>query len=150
MTSALAVVGLTYAAVDVQNFANGILIEIVSGIGTPPVVRGDDTTIPAAAGSLEGNRINDYLPIELHARIFAASSMTTLATQRASHYANLLTVRTLFKPNRARAPLVATLPGGTILTIQARPLNIVAAEILTGEYTELSISLAGNDDWVVT
>jgi hypothetical protein len=150
VTSPLAVVTLTYDGEDIQDFAAGILVEILTGIGSPPVVRGEDTTIPAAAGSLEGNRINDYLPIELLARIFAAASATSLADQQASHYANLLVVRTLFKTNRARAPLVATLPGGTVLTIQAHPLNIIPAEIVAGEYTELSISLSGDDDWVVS
>jgi hypothetical protein len=150
MTSPLAVVGLTADGIDVQTFGDGIFLEIVVGLAESPVVRGEDTTIPAAAGSLEGNRINDYLPIELRGRVRAADGVTDLDAMRASHYANLMTVRTLFAPNRPRMPLVASLPGGSTLTIQAQPLNTISAEVAAGEETELSISLRGDGDWVVS
>ena len=148
--TAPAIIGLTYDAVDVQDLALGIWLEIVAGVGDVPVVRGEDTTIPDAAGSLEGNRIDDYLPIELRGFVRAATSETLLVPSRTSHYDNLLTVRNLFRTNRPRAPLVATLPSGTILTISARPENILPAEIYPGEYTALSIALRGDGDWTVT
>lgn len=150
MTSALAIVGLLYDAVDLQDLPTGVFIEIIAGIGEAPVVRGEDTVIPAAAGTLEGNRIDDFVPIELRAKITAADSAMTLADQQASHFTNLLVVRTLFKPNRERAPLVAILPGGTVMTIQARPLNLMPAHVVPGLHTEMSIDLAGDGDWVVT
>jgi len=147
MTSPLAIVAVMYDGQDVQIPEAGIFLEIVEGIAETPVVRGEDTTIPAAAGSLEGNRINDYLPIELRGRVRAADGVTDLAAMRASHCADLHIIDALFKPNRPRAPLVATLPGGTVLTIQARPLSIMSAEVAAGEETELSISLEGDNDW---
>ena len=145
-----AIIPITYDAVDLSDWTTGIYAEIVSGIAESPVVRGEDTTIPAAAGSLEGNRINDYLPIEL--RVVVRAAEAPAGTQRASYYANLRTVRALFASNRPRADLVATLPTTvpTILTISANPLNIIGAELFPGEYAELSISLRGNGDWTVT
>lgn len=143
-----AVVPLTYDGTDIQDFEGGIWLEITVGLAETPSVRGVDTTIPASAGTLPGNRINDTLSIELRGHVRAGSSITGQSSERSDHYTNLRRVRALFRPDRDRAALVATLPNGTILTIQARPLNIIANEIVQGEYTELSVSLAGDDDWV--
>lgn len=146
---ALEIVGLTYDGTDLVDWPSGIFAEIVEGIGSVPVVRGEDTTIPEAAGTLEGNRVNDHLPIELRVQVRAQEDEVGLA-QRASYFDNLLAVRTLFATNRTRADLVAVLPNGTTLTISAAPRNIIPAEVYPGEYAELSIRLDGDGDWLVS
>lgn len=150
MTTFGGVVPVSFDGTSLQNFASGIWLDLVVGLVETPNVRGSDTTIPASAGTLEGNRVNDYLPLELRGSVRAAAALTDPAAMRASYFANLQTVRTLFASNRSRANLVATIPGGITKTISARPLNIVFAEIIPGEYAELSISLAGDDDWTVS
>lgn len=147
MTFVLPIVPVTYDSIDVYDFDAGYGLELVSGLWEVPTVRGEDTVIPAAPGRLEQNRINDVLPLELRGLVRASTASLTKAAQLASYAANLRYLRTLFRPDRDRADLVATLPGGTTLTISARPLNIVSNELVAGELAEISVSLEGYDDW---
>ena len=140
-------VTLTYDGVDLQDWANGIHLDIVSGLHDTPAVRGDDTTIPQAAGSLEGTRVNDYLPLELRGSVRCADGASD---PEAGYHANMRTIRTLFASNRPRADLVATLPDGTVLTISARPLNLVPAVQVPDLWADVSISLRGDGDWVAS
>lgn len=142
-----AIVPFTFDGVSYQDHDGGIWFEIVVGLVETPSVRGDDTTIPQNPGSLEGNRVNDVLPIELRGQVYAEATADTETAARASYWENLRTVRQAFRPDRDRAPLVATLPNGEVVEIQARPLNIVSAESVEGAWAEISISLAGDDDW---
>lgn len=142
-----AIIPLSYDGSSIQDFDGGIWLEIAVGLAETPSVRGVDTTIPALAGTLPGNRVNHTLAIELRGHVRAGSSISGTVPERADHYTNLRAVRQIFRPDRDRALLAATLPDGTIIGIQARPLNIIANEIVAGEYTELSISLEGDDDW---
>lgn len=146
----LPIIPVTYDGIALFDFDLGICLELVVGLVETPSVRGTDTTIPAAPGSLAGDRVNDVLALELRGDVFSGIAETTGDDMRASHWTNLRTLRTLFRPDRDRAPLVATLPDGTILTIQARPKNIVSQETIPGERSEVSIALDGDDDWIAS
>lgn len=147
MTSAVATIGLTFDGQDLQTSDLSIFLEIVRGLNEPPTVRGKDITVPALAGRIEANRVNDVLPIELRGLVRASSSATDRDDQMASFRANVSAVRALFATNRARADLVATLEDGTEQSISARPLNLVWGEVIQSEYATVSIELEGYDDW---
>ena len=151
MTSPLAVIGLTYDAVDLQTSDLQVFLEIVHGVNETPSVRGVDTVVPALAGRVEGNRVNDVLVIGLEGLVQADPADTTIAGAQASCRANVLTLRTIFAPNRARADLVATLEDGTVLTISARPMpGMIWSAPVQSWAAQVSIELEGYGDWTVT
>ena len=149
MSNPYAVVGLTYDGQDIQQADFTIYFWIVSGLIETPTVRGVDTVVPALAGRVEGNRVNDVLPIVLEGAVMADPSLTDLSAMRADWRTNVRAIRSLFASNRARADLVATLEDGDVLTISARPMNIVQLRSVEGEYVGLNIELEGYDDWAV-
>ena len=147
MTSSVAPIGLTYDGVDLQSSDLQIFLQIVHGLNESPAVRGVDYIVPSRAGRIEANRINDVLSIVLEGHVRADPSETTTSGARASYRANVNTIRTLFRNDRARADLVATLEDGTILSISARPLNTIWSEPVPSEFGSLSVELEGYDDW---
>lgn len=151
MTSPAAVVGVTYAGTDLQLSDLSIFLEIKSGLDETPSVRGSDVVVPALAGRITGNRINDVLVVTLEGWVRADPTTTTTATARTSCQAKRETVRALFASNRARANLVATMPSGQIRTISARPLpGMIWNEVVAGEFYRVSVELEGYGDWVAT
>ncbi len=147
MSSPVATVGLFYDSDDLQQSDLSIFLQIMHGLNEPPQVRGTDSIVPALAGRSEGIRVNDILQIELVGIVQADQSETVLAAQRASFRTNATVLRNLFRTNRLRAPLVAILEDGTILTIDARPINAIWNERVPGQFAEVSIQLEGYDDW---
>lgn len=148
MTTPVGIVGLTYNAHDLQTSDLTIFLQIVRGLAETPTVRGVDTTIPALAGRVEGNRVNDVLSIELAGWVRAAPSETTTEGARDSYQANRSLVRSIFRPSQARADLIATLEDGSQITISARPMpGILWQERVPSEFAEVSIELEGYDDW---
>jgi hypothetical protein len=148
MPSSAAVVGLRYDSVDLQTDDLQIFLEIHTGLNEPPSVRGGDYVVPARAGRVEANRINDVLPIELVGMVNADPAITDLGDARSSYRANATALRALFHPNRSRATLEADLEDGSTITIEARPLpthiwneGAVSAKV--------NIELEGYDDWAV-
>ena len=151
MTNPAAVIGVTYSGTDVQLADFSIFLEITQGLNETPQVRGSDITVPALAGRITGNRVNDIVPIVLEGWVGADPAQLTTATARTSCQAKRTTVRTLFASNRARANLVATMPSGAIWTISARPMpGMIWTELVAGELYRVSIELEGYADWVVT
>jgi hypothetical protein len=146
MTSPAAVVGLVYDSEDLQLEDLQIFLEIVRGLNEPPQVRGTDTVVAGRAGRQEGSRVNDLLPIELVGLVSADPTLTALAEIRESYRANQRFLRNLFRTNRRRATLEATLEDGSVITIEARPLNAIWNERSTS--ATVSIELEGYDDWV--
>lgn len=147
MSSPVATVGLTYAASDIQSANLSIFFQIERGLFEVPTVRGEDVTIPALAGQSERNRMNHTLPIVLRGMVRADPAITDVDDARADFWDKYLSVRTLFAPNRQRAELAATLPNGTVLTISARPLNIITTQEIAAEFWSGSVELEGYDDW---
>ncbi len=148
MTSAVATIGLTYDGVDLQTGDLQVFFQIEHGLAEGPSVRGSDVVVPARAGRIEGNRINDVLVIELVGFVRADPAETTTSGARDSFAANRALVRTLFATNRARADLVATLEDGTQLTISARPMpGMIWTSPIPSEFANVSIELEAYDDW---
>jgi len=148
MTSPLAPIGLTYDGFDLQTADLQIFLKIVQGLNEPPSVRGEDYIVPARPGRVEANRINDVLNIVLEGYIFADPAQTDTAGARASYRNNVQAIRNLFRPDRDRASLVATLEEGSVWTIEALPLSgQVWSEPVPSEVAKVSIVLEGYDDW---
>lgn len=149
MTSPVASIGLIYDGTDLQPSDLQVFLQIVHGLNEPPSVRGSDYVVPALAGRVEANRVNDVLQIILEGFVRANPSETTTSAARSSFRSNAQAIRTLFAPNRARAALVATLEDGTVMSISARPLpGQMWSEPVISEFAQVSIELEGYDDWV--
>lgn len=148
MTSPLALVGLTFKAVDLQPADLQWFFEIERGLDEVPSVRGKDTVIPGAAGRFEQNRKNDVLSIVLKGWVRANPTLTDPEDLRASYRTNMLAIRTLFASDAARGELVATVEDGTTQEIMARSLNILPGRYVGSEIRVLSIELEGYDDWL--
>jgi hypothetical protein len=148
MTSPIATIALTFDGIDLQRSDLQVFLEIVHGLNETPSVRGTDTIVPGLAGRIEGNRVNDVLPITLEGLVRADPTTTTTSAAIASFRDNMQSIRTLFASNRARANLVATLEDGTTATISARPLpGIIANDTVKSEFANVSIELEGSGDW---
>ena len=151
MTSPIVSVGLTFDGTDLQPSDLSFCLWIVSGLNQTPTVRGVDVTVPALAGRIEANRVNDMLPIILEGFCRGDQTATNTADRREAYRVTARTLRSLFASNRERADLVATLEDGTELTIAARPLpGMIWNEIVLSEYAAISIELEGVDDWAIS
>jgi len=149
MTNPWAVIPFTFDGSSLQTDDFTIYFWIVSGLFEVPQVRGEDTVVPALAGRVEGNRVNDVLTIVLEGQITASPLLTDLDDTRSDWWDNVAAIRTLFASDRERADLVAQLPNGTTATISAHPMNIVKLEEIPGEYVKLNVELEGFDDWLI-
>lgn len=147
MSSPAAVVGLTFDGVDVQLPDLQIFLEIKRGLNESPTVRGVDVTVPALAGRVEGNRVNDVLSIELEGIACADEALSTRAEQLESYRENAATVRELFRPDRLRAQLVAELEDGRTLAIMAKPLPGHTWNEHP-DHAHIGLDLEGYGDWV--
>ena len=146
MSSAVAVIGLTYRGTDIQ-VLEGIFLEIVRGLGDVPAVRGVDIVVPARAGRIVRNRVGDYLSIELLGIV--GGSGADEAAQRSDFADRRAAMRALFDPTLAPGALVATLENATTATIAARSLNIVWDQVVP-TLARVSVEMESVDpDWVV-
>lgn len=148
MSSPAAVIGLSFAATDLQQNPFGIFLEIVRGLGEGPSVRGKDTIVPALTGRIARNRKADTWRIELVG--WVAGQGATEAIQR-SDFADLRAqLLALFDPTNAPAALVATTENGDTWTIQARTLPGKMWDQQVPSMARLSVELEAVADWVVT
>jgi hypothetical protein len=148
MTTAVSTVGLEYDSFDLQPSDLSVYFKVLRGLWEPPAVRGTDTVIPAAEGRFEGNRVNDVQRIELRGWVRAVPSIDTVVADAIDSYQTAFrALRVLFANDRDRAALVATLRDGTVLSISARPMNMVIAEDIEGWFSNVSIELEGYGDW---
>jgi hypothetical protein len=148
MTTAISTVGLEYAATDLQPSDLSILFKVFRGLWESPSVRGTDTVIPAAEGRFEGNRVKDIQKIELRGWVRATPSVDSdIEDAIDSYQASFIALRELFANDRDRADLVATLRDGTLMSIAARPLNMVINEVIEGWFANVSIEMEGYGDW---
>jgi hypothetical protein len=149
MSSPIALVGLTYDGVDLQPADLQFFLVITHGLNETPTVRGVDVVVPALAGQIEYNRVNDTLPLVLEGFCRADPEAGTADEAHQSYRSNQQALRSLFASNRARADLVALLEDGTQLRISARPLpGQMWVENVPSTFSTISIELTGNDDWV--
>lgn len=139
MSNAVATVGLTFDATDIQEAGFGIFLEIVRGLNETPAVRGVDYVVPSSDGRHVRNRVADVLAIELRGIVSGATA--------AAFRTKSLAVRALFDPEAEPADLVATLEGSGTATIAARTVNSVWDQI-TPDLAAVSIELESvAPDW---
>lgn len=147
MTSALAVIGLTYAAADIQVY-DGIYLELVGGLSESPTVRGQDVTVPYADGQTTRPRRFHERRILLAGHVSGTGASTALA--QATFRGNVLTLLSLFDAAAAPADLVATLETGDTATIAARTLSAMVVEGALSLWAQVSIELLAVEDWTIT
>lgn len=147
MTSTVAAVGVFYDTEDLQRADLSVFATIVRGLNESPKVRGTDSIVPALAGRIEGLRINDVLVIELSVVVQPDGGLDDGQDQRESFRTNQRYVRTLFRPDRARAQLLVVLEDGTQLFVDARPINAIWRELVPSVAAVASIELEGYGDW---
>lgn len=147
MTSALAVIGLTFDGTDVQD-VNGLHLVITQGLGDSPTVRGTDVTVPGAAGQTARPRKFHERRILLGGPdSFVRGDGATEADRRADYRTNVRAMLTLFDAAAAPADLVATLEDGDTATIACRTLSVATVELVPGEWAAVSIELLALEDW---
>jgi hypothetical protein len=147
MSNPWVVIPLTYDAESLQLPDFTLYLWMSKGLLEVPVVRGEDVTVPSRPGTIESNRVNDHIDIELVGQVTADPEESDRDTARAQWWTMMRYIRTLFASNRERADLVAYLPDGGTATISARPMNILIPDQIDGEYASLSIEMEGTDDW---
>lgn len=151
MTSAAAVVGLTYRGTDIQDI-DGIYLEIVTGLIEVPQVRGVDLVVPSSAGRTVRNRVADRLSIELRGFIRGVATATGVSGEdedRADFATNRAAFRSLFDPTLDPGPLVALLEDGSYQHLDARTLNVIS-DVQVPSWVNVSVELESVDaDWLV-
>ena len=147
MSSAAAVIGLTYRGSDIQ-LTGSIFLEIVRGLNEPIEVRGVDLIVPSRAGQIVRNRVGHRKGIELRGWIRGVGA-TDEDDDRAAFAATRTTFLALFDPNLDPGALIATLEDGSQKTIDARTLNAIPNQIVP-TFVEMSVELESVDpDWTV-
>lgn len=147
MTSAAAVIGLTYRGTDIQD-TDGIFLEIIRGLLDGREVRGVDLIVPAREGQIVRNRFAHRRSIELRGWIRGVAGdedadRGDFATNRAAFLA-------LFDETLEPGELSATLEDGSTQTIDARTLNVIPDEIVP-TFVRVSVELESVDpDWTVS
>lgn len=146
MTSPVAVIGLTYAATDVQEADLGVFLELVRGLNELPAVRGMDVVVPGRRFRIPRNRIADTLILELRGMVRGEGADED--AQRADFRNKVDALQVLFSTERVPADLVATCEDLTVRTISCRPVNLAWSQILPS-YAALSVELEAFEDWTV-
>jgi hypothetical protein len=149
MTTALAVIGLTYASTDIQEADLGIFFVITQGLNEAPEVRGRDFIVPGMDGQVARNRRSDHLDILLAGNV--RGNGVDEEAQRSDYRTNARAVRTLFNPNRDPADLVATLEDGSTWTIECRPDGSpIWNEQIVSQFAYVSVKLYSvAPDWSI-
>lgn len=145
MTSLIAVIGITFDGVDVQDI-DGLFLEIVGGLSDSPTVRGIDVTIPGAAGQVARPRkFHERRPLlQGWIRGFGPNQDERQAVYRQGITAML----ELFDATAVPAPLVLMLEDGSTASVDARTLQVATVELVKGEYANVSIEMLAVEDWV--
>lgn len=148
MTTAAAVVALTYGGQDVQDL-DGIFLEIYRGLpGEHASMRGVDTVVPGRAGQTRRNRVADVRIIGLRGWIRGTGANE--AAQRADYAANRLAFGALFDPTAGDQELVATLEDGSTATIDAQATERTIWNRVVPSMAYVDVELDSVDpDWVL-
>lgn len=144
MTSALAIIGLTFDGIDIQNL-DGIYLELTGGLNDSPAVRGVDVIVPGAAGQVARPRRFHERRILLTGSVRGSGS--TEDDRRAAYRTDMKTLLALFDTAANPADLVAELEDSTTGTIAARTLSVLSTETVPSEEAAISIELLAVEDW---
>lgn len=146
MTSAVAVVVLTYRGHDIQDI-DGIFLDLYAGgPGEIAEVRGVSQVIPGADGMLARNRNVQRRRIEL--RGFCRGIASSETTDRGDYWDNRITLADWFHPEQM-GTLSATLPNGEVWTIEARTLPPIVYDQEVPSFARVSVVLESVDPhWV--
>lgn len=148
MTSAAAVIGLTYRGSDIQD-TDGIFLEIVRGLLDGREVRGVDLIVPSSEGQIVRNRVAHRRMIELRGWIRGVDTGGEDA-DREDFAANRDVFTTLFDETLDPGDLVATLEDGSERTIAARTLNVLPDQVVPS-FVRVSVELESvAPDWTVS
>lgn len=147
MTNAIASIGLTYAAADIQRADLGIFLQITEGLNEVPDVRGKDVVVPSLAGQIPRNRVMHQIKIVLTGVV--CGNGTTEGDRRADYRAQSLFLRTLFASTRDPANLVAVLEGSSPVsyghTQTLAAATSAGATVIKFNGTNLATSAAADD-----
>lgn len=147
MTSAAAVIGLTYRGTDIQD-TDGIFLEIYRGLLDGREVRGIDLIVPSSEGQIVRNRVAHRRAIGLRGWIRGVAGDED--DDRADFAMNRAAFLTLFDETLEPGELSATLEDGSIQTIDARTLNVIP-NIVVPSYWGVDVELESVDpDWTVS
>jgi hypothetical protein len=148
MTTALAVIPLTYRTIDLARADLTIILEVVAGLNEVAQVRGTDTVIPSLAGRRARARVRDVRVIELRGWVMGAGSND--ADQRSSFRDLVQELQALFDPTIV-GDLVATLENGDTATIAARTTSLMWGDAPAPQLCALSVELESVEpEWVIT
>lgn len=150
MSTAAAVVGLTYRGTDIQDL-DGIFLEIVRGLVEPVEVRGVDLVVPSSAGQIVRSRVGHRLSIGLRGWIRGVDTTNPIneSGDRSDFATNRAAFRALFDPTLDPGQLVATLEDSSVQSIAARTLNVLT-EIVAPTFVRVDVELESVDpDWTV-
>jgi hypothetical protein len=148
MSSAAAVIGLTYRGTDVQD-EDGIFLEIVRGLLDGREVRGVDLIVPSSVGQVVRNRVAHRRSIELRGWIRGVDAGGEDA-DRADFADNRAAFLALFDETLEPGDLVATLEDGSAQTIAARTLNVIKDQVVPS-FVNVSVELESvAPDWTIT
>lgn len=152
MSTPLAIISLTYDAVDIQTADLGIFLTITYGLNEGPEVRGKDVLVPGADGMVARPRRPHSHKILLGGLVRGVTGATE-ALQMADYRTNMRFTQTLFDPARDPADLVAGLEDGSTWTIAGRPLSpgVLATEQVPSLEADVSIELLSvTPRWTIT
>lgn len=147
MTSAAAVIPLTYDSHDIQTIP-GIFLEIVEGLNEIAEVRGRDNIAPGADGMFFRNRKDTRRKIVLQG--FVMGDGADEAAQRSDFRNKVQQLQGWFSAEAA-ANLVATAEDGSTNTISARTMPPMVWRQRVPSFAEVSIELESvAPNWTVT
>lgn len=125
MPNAVAVIGLTFRAADLQRSDFSVFLEIIKGLNDLPSVRGTDVVVPGLTGRIVRNRVADKRDIVLSGFVRGVGGSPTESSDRAAFRVVMDEMRTLFDPTLTPGDLIATLENGSTARIAARTLNLI-------------------------
>jgi len=149
--SALVVVELSFDGTDLFNDDGTRMFGITKGHpGSPPVVRGRDTTVPHRTGRIRRSRVASSLGIVLEGWETAPSGLA-LDDARAAFRQAVRGLFALFDGTTDPRVLQALLEDGSIATIDASPLPpLLYKETVPGLAAEFNIELESVDPyWLI-
>jgi hypothetical protein len=150
MTTAVALIGLSYRATDLQQWPPGIFMELdVAALYGSVETTGTDQN-RLSGGVYPRNRVRRRRAMRLFGECSSDPTDTLLADQRDSFLANLATLEALFDETE-HGDLVATLPDATTRTIDARPAGSLIVTLQTDVLATVSITLHSYEspDWII-
>lgn len=149
MTSSAAPVNWTAAGTDMVDLDGICLHTLVrGGPGETAQTRGEANVVPGLPGMQNGLWEEERRVIEF--RGFVRGTGSDEEDQRADFWANTIALAAVLSPT-ATIELIITLPGGSMYSINARPLPPIGYNQIVPSYAECSVEFESFDpNWVAT